>query len=594
MSIRAEVAGEVATLHGPFAFAFIKTINTLSGRKTWEGSSRVRVMASAGNIRLLKESDHEIEWIDKTGELKAQQELEALATQHSLPALPAIDYAPKNKLYAHQEKALALSWDRENYALFLEMGLGKSAILIANCGMLWAKGRLTGVLVISPKGVHRQWLETEVPKHLDPRVPVHSFIWNGKQINEPMNKSGLTFFSANTDIFRSATGNRQLRNFLAQHKGRSMIIVDESHNFKTASAERTKGLMATRELATFRRIATGTPIGKNIMDAWSQFNFLDTKILGHRYAASFRSRYCIMGGWEFKQVVGQKNSEEFYGLIAPHSFRLTKAEALDLPPKVYVAREYEMSEATMKHYKELKTSFMTQFEDGSIIDVTHAATALLRLQQIACGLIVTETGLQKISNERINETLEIIRQVEGPVVIWSRFTLNILELVELLEKEHGPGCAVSYYGDTSPTDRETAKQRFLSGEARFFVSNPQAGGTGLNLQGACRNVIYYSNDFNYISRQQSEDRTHRIGMSGAVTYFDLLARKSVDRAIIRNLRTKGDVSRLTFDQIRQAISDDAPLIDAPVQSFESEVATNDAAMANADEAWANWEKEMTS
>jgi SNF2 family DNA or RNA helicase len=310
-----------------------------------------------------------------------------------------------------------------------------------------------------------------------------------------------------------------------------------------------------RERVAYRRISTGTPIAKNIVDSWTQFNFLDPRILGHKYMSSFRARYCVMGGWEGKQIIGQKNTEEFYQMIAPHSYRLTKAEVLDLPPKQYVVREYDMSDRTWHHYRELRDNFLTQFEDGSITDVANAAVALLRLQQIVCGAVPSDSGTQDIGTERIEQCLEVVRQVSGPVIIWARFRDNIAQLQAALEREEGDGSVVTYYGDTNAADRKKAVEKFLGEEARFFVSNPAAGGVGLNLQGKCQNVIYYSNSFNYVERIQSEDRTHRIGTVGQVTYFDLVARKSVDRLILRNLRTKSEISQLTFDQIRRGIVD---------------------------------------
>jgi SNF2 family DNA or RNA helicase len=269
-----------------------------------------------------------------------------------------------------------------------------------------------------------------------------------------------------------------------------------------------------------------------------------------------------MGGWEGKQIVGQKNLEEFYSLIAPRSFRLTKAEAIDLPPKIYATREYEMGEASRRHYESLKNTFMTEMNNGSIVDVTNATTALLRLQQIVCGYLpvqVTDgetesTAIEIFSNERLDIMMDIIDQVEGPVIIWARFIADIQRIATMLDEKFKGKVSVTYYGATSTADREKARTEFLNGTKRFFVSNPAAGGTGLNLQGKCQTVIYYSNSFDALHRWQSEDRTHRMGTTGAVTYFDLVASFSVDKAILRSLKAKKSLSSLTLDEIRQAIS----------------------------------------
>jgi SNF2 family DNA or RNA helicase len=329
------------------------------------------------------------------------------------------------------------------------------------------------------------------------------------------------------------------------------IFVHNSHNIKDSRAQRTKAAIEIGKLARYRRIATGTPIAKNIVDAWSQFNFLDSKILGHKYLTSFRARYCIMGGWEGRQIVGQKNVEEFYHLIAPHAYRMTKEEALDLPPKIYIIKEYEMGEETKKHYKAIKDTLLTALDDGTLLDAKNGAVAIGRLQQVVCGHLPREDGtMMEIGDERMEVLLDIVGQRTGPIAIWHRFIEDGKRILHCLT-EAGES-AVRYLG--TDAERTAAKEAFLSGKARCFISNPKTGGVGLNLQGECETVIYYSNSFDALDRWQSEDRVHRTGMKRAVTYFDIVARKSVDRVILRNLRAKKSISDLTLDDIRKSLS----------------------------------------
>lgn len=554
--IRIEVSGEAAIADGPFPFAFVRMIAALSGRKIWNGSKSVKLLATPANIKILKSSEFEIEWIDKVGSMAAQVELESLATQFTIAPTPTLPYAPRVELYAHQSLALNLSWERAAYALLFEMGLGKTAILIATAGMLFRAGRLTGVLVLAPNGVHEQWVEDEIPKHLDSSIKPQFVRWKKKLIHpENMKTRGLTFFSMNIESIRTNNGTQSAWNFLRLHSSKSMMIIDESHTIKSMSSSRTRAVEELRDCATYRRIATGTPLAKNILDTLPQFNFLDPRILGYKYASAFKARYCILSNDGERRIVGQKNTEEFYNLIAPHSFRMTKKEALDLPEKIPVVREYEMSEETLHHYNSMKKEFTTKMNNGEIVDAPNAAVAMLRLHQIACGhLPLAEGGVQRIGGERLEALIEIIKQVEGPVIIWSRFIEDGVGISEKLFAAGNSGdfsFAVYRGGDDA---KKAAKAAFLEGRARILVANPSAGGTGLNLQGACQNVIYFSNSFNSLHRWQSEDRTHRIGMHGAVTYFDLVARGSVDRAILRNLKQKKSISDLTFDEIRQSIA----------------------------------------
>lgn len=549
--IKIEVAGGKAKALGPFPTKFIMHMATLSGRKKWEKEG-VTFEASSSNIRLLKESEFVIKWFDVKGSLKDQEEFENdQAEEH--PQLWK-DYKPAIHLYDHQKKALSISCEKEAYAYLLEMGLGKSAIAIANMGYLYMRKKVVAVLILAPKGVHRQWTEQEIPKHIDKRIKYKTFTW-GDKFASPCNGGSLIFLAMNIDAIRTERGFKIAEEFLITYKGRNALIIDEGHLIKNGTADRTKAAFRLGALARFRRLLTGTPIAKSIIDAWSQFKFLDERITGHKYMTSFRSRYCIMGGWENKQIVGQKNTDEFFRLIQPHSYRRTKAEVLDLPPKTFIQRQYEMSEETKKHYKALQSTYMTAFEDGEIVDVPNAAVCALRLQQILCGYLPKEDGtLQEISHERIEALLEIVRQVKGQIVIWARFNEDIRRIEKAITKEFGKGSCKIYVGATKEKDRQVIRAQFNRGEFPYLISNPQAGGTGNDLPGTDRSAIYYSYSHRSLDRWQSEDRIHRIGTKGTVNIFDLVAARSVDKGILANLRQKKDISALTFDELRAIIT----------------------------------------
>jgi len=551
---RVIIKGEIAVAEGPFEFQFMKLLATLPGRKKWVGQKECHFDSNHANIRILKESWADLEILDKTGELKVIEELHSLATQHQDVKLDT-SYSPKLPLKDYQKKGVALAKGRQSYAYLLEMGLGKTAMTICDIGILYAEFGLRGAVVSTKKGVDEQWAFEEIPKHIDPKIKYEIILWKGKPIEwKKLRPDRLHFFIMNTDSLRTERGFESVSGFIKKLDGLVCMAIDESHDIKNISASRSKAAIMIGQMCKWRRIMTGTPISKNIMDAFSQFYFLDPNILGHKYATSFRARYCIMGGFEGRQIVGQRRVEEFYSLVAPHSYRLTKAEALDLPPKIYTTVPYEMSAETSKHYNNLKKTLLTQLASGEIMTVANAVALTIKLQQLVCGYLPKENGeVEVISSERLDVMSDIIEQVEGPTVVWARFKLDIQRITERLEKEHGKGCVAEYYGETKKADRKTSVEEFLSGKRRFFVSTQGAGGTGLNLQGKCHNVIYYSNDYNALTRWQSEDRTHRIGTTGNVTYFDIVAQKSVDRAILSNLKGKKSISDLSLDQIRQML-----------------------------------------
>ena len=545
--VHLRIEGNRAVLTGKLGKILLQLSQSLEGQKRWVKTGGFSFEATPMNLERAKSFfpeavvDDKNASSDKFEQLAEKTEKRVETSYHSL-----------TKPFPFQSKALSLSLGSRAYAVLGEMGTGKSKILIDTAGHLWCDGLIDAVLIVAPKGVHTQWVEEEIPKHMGPMVD-----WQGAAIDVSKTKKPewqndkLAIMAVNVDYPRLDKGYEFCESFIAKFRGRVLMIVDESHKIKTLSSQRTQNIIALGRKCSFRRIATGTPISKNLVDAFSQFSFLDPAILGQKYITSFRAEYCIMGGYEMREVIAHKNIEQFYSRISPFSFRITKEEAdLGLPPKNYIRKTFEMSQEQKHHYLAMKADMITRMDDGEFVTVTSALPQLTRLQQIACGFLSDGVKLQRVENSRIDALKEVIEEREGKIIIWCRFNEDILWL-----KSQFGNSALTYYGDTSVNDREIAKQRFLDPDdkVRFLIANPSAGGTGLNLQGDCRTVIYYSNSFNSIDRWQSEDRVHRIGAKGAITYIDLIAKGTIDTKILSNLRNKKSISDLAFDDIRQLL-----------------------------------------
>lgn len=450
------------------------------------------------------------------------------------------------------------------YAIFSEQGTGKTKTALDIASYRWHAKTLTGICILSwPSGVHPQWIHEQIPEHLWDGIPYIAAAWDGKKWPEWVGKptpGKLQIIAANIEAvnFKCADG---IADFLALHGRQGQLKVDESQTIMTWGSARSKKVRELGALAGQRSIMTGTPIAKNLLDEWSQFFFLDPDIIGHKYAVSFKAQYCIMGGDRGKDVVGSKNIEHFNSLVAPYIFRATKKEELDLPPKIYDEIVFDLTPEQKRHQKELRESFMTQFDNGEVTTLKTAATLVIRLQQIACGYLVDDDGTMHVFNR--NPRLEALQALDvsrsGKKIIWCRFTKDVENVMSVAK----PGQAVDYYGATTNTQRKHAKEAFMDAGSgvEWIVANAASMGAGVDgLQKVCQTAIYYSNSYNSIERWQSEDRIDRIGMIGSATYFDLIARGSVDRRIVNNLKQKKSFSDMVLGdalrQIRSMIEND--------------------------------------
>ena len=462
-------------------------------------------------------------------------------------------YKFKKKPYAHQLTALEKSWNRDTFAYFMEMGTGKTKVLIDNLAMLYDKGKVDGALIVAPKGVVGTWYNQELPAHLPNHIENVTVLWqsniNKKQQDklDKLFKTGheLHIIIMNVEAFSTTKGLNFAKKFLRSHK--SLMAIDESTTIKNPKAKRTRNIIDLADLCKYRRIMTGSPVTKNPLDLYTQCYFLDPFHLGHESYYSFRMRYAVMktahiAGRSIQLVSGFRNLSELSDKLLPFSYRVLKEDCLDLPDKIYMRREIQLTDEQKKLYKQMRQEALATL-NGKTVTTMTALTQLMRLHQITCGHFSADDGtIQEVKNNRLAELLDVLEEVEGKAIIWAHYQHDVKNIFKLLEDKFGPGSVVHYYGKTLPEERDYAIRNFKNNDkVRFFVGTPQTGGYGITLTQA-NTVIYYSNGYDLEKRMQSEDRAHRIGQKKTVTYVDIIAEDTVDTKIVKSLRKKINIA----------------------------------------------------
>jgi len=462
-------------------------------------------------------------------------------------------YKFKTKPYAHQMTALEKSWNRETYAYFMEMGTGKTKVLIDNAAMLYDKGKVDGVLIIAPKGVVKTWYEQEIPTHLPNHIEKVSVLWQANITKTQQEKldelfepdSVLHILVMNVEAFSTTKGTEFAHKFISCHN--TLMAIDESTTIKNPSAKRTKNILKLSTETKYRRIMTGSPVTKNPLDLYSQCEFLDPYLLNFASYYSFRNRYAEMKTLNLRgrsiQIVDKfKNLGELSDQLKEFSYRVLKEDCLDLPEKNWTKRQITLTPDQRKLYIQMKQTALAHL-NGKVTSTVTVLTQLMRLHQITCGHFTADDGsTQPIENNRLNELMNVISEMEGKAIIWAHYQYDITNIIREIVKVHGPGSVVDYYGLTPQDERQNNIRKFQNDpKCRFIVGTPQTGGYGITLTEA-NTVIYFSNGYDLEKRLQSEDRAHRIGQKKNVTYVDIIAEDTVDEKIVKALRDKINVA----------------------------------------------------
>ena len=473
----------------------------------------------------------------------------------------------KRKPFAKQLEAIELSCDKKNFALFMEQGTGKTKVTIDTVNYLYAKGEIdTLIIVAAPNGVHRNWVDVELPK--DCNVPYKAVSWQSslsaakkQEIIEVFNyKDGLRVVSYNVEAINSEKTILNIKRFL--DTGRCFFALDQSACIKSPSAKRTRKLisLSTHKNIKYKRILDGDPVAEGLHEYFMQFKFLDPNILGYRTYTDFKSEHCLFG--YNNEIVGYRGSSEIIDKIEKYSFRCRTEECLDLPERIYKRWHFDLNKKEMSLYKEMAATRMA----STIIDnqerVNYEKLALtknMRLQQISSGwfssLSIDEMlGVDINDKEQmkmLSKTLvpisevpsrfvafeNLIKDASGKILIFARFVKDIKLLEEKLGSE-----AVSFHGGISDDEKAAAKTAFMTDpKIRFFIGQPSSAGIGHTLTEA-KHIVFYSNGHSLRLRKECEKRVHRAGLKHKVIIWDLVANKTQDSKIIECLVNKKKIA----------------------------------------------------
>lgn len=465
--------------------------------------------------------------------------------------------------WKHQLEAINRAKNRKYFALFMDMGVGKSLTAI-NILRHWCfqEKKVLNTLILCPLIVIDQW-EAEIKVNSRAAGYVVKLTGTGKarekKLKESLADGGGKIYITNyeTLLMKNVFG-------MFLKTGINVLICDESHKLKSYNAKRTKKCTELADHAKYRLILTGTPILNTPMDIFSQYRILDNGAAFGNNFFQFRARYfydanAMMPRHKYfpnwKPMQGLE--ENFNRIIHDTGMQVKKAECLDLPPLVKLEMPVGLNPEQFKAYKEMSEEFIT-YIDSSVAIASIALVKCLRLQQIISGHITLETGVRnkvhRFENvprlKALGELLETIT-VENKVIVWAAFKENYIQIKALCEKL-GVKSVEIHGGLTAKQKTESIEGFRNDPTVKVCIANQKAGGVGLNLIEASYS-IYYSRTYSLEDDLQSEARNYRGGseIHSKVTRIDLVTPGSIDQVILTALRKKFNMANNILEMRKQ-------------------------------------------
>lgn len=495
---------------------------------------------------------------------------------------PAHAYKFKTQPYDHQRKALDLAYGLSSFALFMAMRTGKTKVAVDLHGAYTSSDQSGGSLILCPKSVREVW-RREFAAHCPVPYDLHMLdTGSPEKLSKWMNHNLKTngpgrVLVASVESLQAGRGAKLCEEFLMCTRKPS-IFLDEASMIRNHDAIRTKAAIDLAKLAAVRVPMTGTPIARGPMNLYAIFEFMDPDIIGIGDFYSFRNRYAVMGGYpdprtgKPTQIIGYANLPELFEIVAPYVYQVKLEDVFDMPPTVRPPpRTVEISAAQKKLYNDMRRNKSTSHNDLQLV-AKNTLEVMLRLQQISGGFVTTErepTALERLAlkdskdkrffqshrieeeTPKLRDLMQLLEETDATTVIWCAYRSELEMVRKALADKYGAEQVLEIHGGVDEQERgRLIYDVFQKGKARFLVANQGVGAMGQDMTAASVEV-FYSNTFNFIDREQAQERLRGPKQTKSVLIVDLITKGSADETVLAALLERKDVAEYVSEQIRK-------------------------------------------
>lgn len=432
--------------------------------------------------------------------------------------------------HKYQLDAARFMLDTPHSALFADPGTGKTAISLMMLSVLKQRGLLTSpVLVTAPLRITTIVWPDEIAKWNQFNDLTYRVVYGRHKLDRAAEVADIHLI--NNEGLAWADKNGVLDKY-------QILIIDEISKFKSWSSGRTKILKKHIGHMSRRHGLTGTPTPKSLMDLFSEMFLIDGGRALGRYITHYRNRYFIDRGWgTYPDWQPREGAEEaIYDRINPICYRLDGEKLLDMPPLVCNDIQVDIP----KKYK--KKSIEALVSMG--LDVFSGGQAYMMSRRFAGGVLQDGTVLH---TAKIDALDEIIDGLNGKPVMVGHYYRTEGQLLQDTYK-----CPI-INGSTSTAETRKIVDAWNRSEIPILAVQPAAMGHGLNMQTGGHHFVWYSFTDDFDADYQAIRRIWRQGVAETVHVHRLIARGTVDAAIVKALGAKGDTQTALLNAIKEII-----------------------------------------
>lgn len=470
------------------------------------------------------------DWIKELPKSELEKEIKEL-----FPTLPI-----KNPLFQHQLVCFLIGHYNNSFLYFVDMGLGKTAIILAILAYKKQERKFKKALILVPYEVSMEGWEREVNKHSYLSILKLTGKTSKEKLEQLQNcKEDLVVvpYPSFTSMFSNKEGRKWRPNIILIREVLSIfdtLVLDESHSVKSSTSLIFSILEKVSKMCKYRYGLTGTPFGRDAQDFWAQFYLIDRgETLGDSIFV-FREAFfnAKMNRWRgVDYTLNSKLENRLHEKMKNKSIRYSEEEVNDLPEKTNIKITLDLSDDAKTYYNKVLQDALDIGGNVEKIGNTFYVMRCITSGYLCCNNPIGEKEHIVFSfNPKIFYLQEfMLTSAAEKVVIYYEYTYSgdlICEKLNELKILH-----VRLYSGTK--DKQQTIKEFLDNpKCKVLVVNSKSGALGLNLQDVCKYQIFYESPVSPIIRKQAEKRCHRTGQKHHVFIYDLVVKKSIDEKIL--------------------------------------------------------------
>lgn len=438
------------------------------------------------------------------------------------------------ELLPHQLEGVRFLKERKAGLLAFEQGLGKTLTALATFAELRTEEVVTRLFVICPNSLKGNWAAEVARFYPGLSSAVIDAAGRARRIALAGTRADVVI--VNYEAARAEV--TVLRGLLSARP--CALVLDESHAIKNTATISHAATTNLGELTPYRWLLSGTPYTNSITDLYAQLAFVDN-------SGALGPEDCFVA--KFGNAADEP--AELRALLAKYVLRRTKAQCLSLPAKRFEDRIVPLPDWQMAIYAAIRDRLVGDVAGMSAAEfqtyLPKALNRLLRLWQVASNpaLVFKSETRTPAKFAALDTALDDHVLAQGQkVIVWSSF----VETIRALQARYSPQFeTAALYGEVSAEERTRAVARFQSAPGPMvLLANPAVAATGFTMT-ASRVAIYETMSWRYDFFAQSQDRNHRIGQQGDVTYIRLIAGGTVDEQIVRRVEQKSAAAGAMLD-----------------------------------------------